>query len=144
MTNGLLIYGEIFAHIFGSPSSYMTLQLLHSELPYIWGKFDFLFLSVHFLPFTFPSTAFHRHIHSLDYYISPMVHFLTSSILSLYDHLLYCCPSFHFPNILSISHFSYVIYVFFLSVIFRFNPFFSVVAFSSLAFSSASVHSLNE
>ncbi len=32
VTNGLLIYGEIFAHflILGSPSSYMTLQLLHS------------------------------------------------------------------------------------------------------------------
>ncbi len=29
--------------ILGSPSSYMTLQLLHSEMPYIWGKFDFLF-----------------------------------------------------------------------------------------------------
>ncbi len=25
----------------------MTLQLLHSEFPYIWGKFDYLFLSVH-------------------------------------------------------------------------------------------------
>ncbi len=24
-------------------SSYLTLQLLHSEFPYIWGKFDFLF-----------------------------------------------------------------------------------------------------
>jgi hypothetical protein len=24
----------------------MTLQLLHSEFPYIWGKFDFLFISV--------------------------------------------------------------------------------------------------
>jgi hypothetical protein len=37
MTNGLLIYGEIcaFPHILGSPSSYMTLQLLHSEYPYI-------------------------------------------------------------------------------------------------------------
>jgi hypothetical protein len=37
MTNGLLIYGEIcaFPHILGSPSSYMTLQLLHSEFPYI-------------------------------------------------------------------------------------------------------------
>jgi hypothetical protein len=38
-TNGRLIYGEIFAHfliyILGSPSSYMTLQLLHSEFPYI-------------------------------------------------------------------------------------------------------------
>jgi hypothetical protein len=36
MTNGLLIYGEIFPHFFlfpqilGSPYSYMTLQLLHS------------------------------------------------------------------------------------------------------------------
>ncbi len=37
MTNGLLIvYGEIFCafpHIIGSSSSYMTLQLLHSEFP---------------------------------------------------------------------------------------------------------------
>ncbi len=32
-----------FPHILGSPSSYMTLQLLHSEFPYIWGKFSFLF-----------------------------------------------------------------------------------------------------
>ncbi len=31
------IWGNIcaFPHILGSPSSYMTLQLLHSELPYI-------------------------------------------------------------------------------------------------------------
>ncbi len=46
MTNGLLIYGEMFLafpHTLGSSSSYMTLQLLHSEFPYIWGKFDFLF-----------------------------------------------------------------------------------------------------
>ena len=41
MTNGLLIDGEIFTHfvlfphILGSPSSYMTLQLLHTEFPYI-------------------------------------------------------------------------------------------------------------
>jgi hypothetical protein len=36
MTYGLLIYGEIFAHflILGSPSSNMTLQLLHSEFKY--------------------------------------------------------------------------------------------------------------
>ncbi len=47
MTNGLLICGEIFAHFLiykeGSPSSCMTLQLLHSEFPYIRGQFDFLF-----------------------------------------------------------------------------------------------------
>ncbi len=47
LTDGLLIYGEIIEHfliyILGSPSWYMTLQLLHSEFPYIWGKFDFLF-----------------------------------------------------------------------------------------------------
>jgi hypothetical protein len=37
MTNGLHIWGNIcaFPHILGSPSSYMTLQLLHSEFPYI-------------------------------------------------------------------------------------------------------------
>ena len=29
-----------------SPSSYITLQLLHSEFPYIWGKNLFSFLSV--------------------------------------------------------------------------------------------------
>ncbi len=32
-----------FPHILGSPSSYMTLQLLHSEFPYMCGIFDFLF-----------------------------------------------------------------------------------------------------
>ncbi len=32
-----------FPHTLGRPSSYMTLQLLHSEFPYIWEKFDFLF-----------------------------------------------------------------------------------------------------
>jgi hypothetical protein len=37
-----------FPHILGSPSSYMTLQLLHSDFPYKLGKFDFLFLSVYF------------------------------------------------------------------------------------------------
>ncbi len=44
MANGL-IWGNIcaFSHILGSPSSYMTLQLLHSEFPHIWGNFDFLF-----------------------------------------------------------------------------------------------------
>jgi hypothetical protein len=39
------IWGNIcaFPHIIGSPSSYMTLQLLHSEFPFILRKFDFLF-----------------------------------------------------------------------------------------------------
>ncbi len=39
------ILGNIcaFPQILGSPSSYMTLQLLYSEFSYIWGKFDFLF-----------------------------------------------------------------------------------------------------
>ena len=31
------IYGEAVSH------TYMTLHLLHSEFPYIWGKFYFLF-----------------------------------------------------------------------------------------------------
>jgi len=41
----LHIWGNIctFPHILGSPSSYMTLQQLHSEFPYIWGKFYFIF-----------------------------------------------------------------------------------------------------
>ncbi len=46
MTNGLLMGIRniwAFPHILGSSSSYMTLQLLHSEFPSIWGKFDFLF-----------------------------------------------------------------------------------------------------
>jgi hypothetical protein len=29
----------------------MTLQLLHSEFPYIWGKFDFLFFATSFVSF---------------------------------------------------------------------------------------------
>ncbi len=32
-----------FPLILGSSSSYMTLQLLHSEFPFIWGKSYFLF-----------------------------------------------------------------------------------------------------
>ncbi len=53
MTNGLLESSSYiciwliicaFPHtISGSPSSYMTLQPLHSEFPYKWGKFFFLF-----------------------------------------------------------------------------------------------------
>ncbi len=49
MINGLVINGEIFfafPHILGGPSSYMTLQLLHSEFPYIWGNFYIYILSV--------------------------------------------------------------------------------------------------
>jgi hypothetical protein len=49
MTNGPLKYREIFAHILihilGSPSSYMTLQLLHSEFPYIEENLIFFFVS---------------------------------------------------------------------------------------------------
>ncbi len=44
MTNGPPhIWGNIcaFPHILGSSSSYMTVQLLYSEFPYIWGNFDF-------------------------------------------------------------------------------------------------------
>ncbi len=39
------VWGNIcaFPHISESPSSYMTLQLLHSEFSYIWGKLYFLF-----------------------------------------------------------------------------------------------------
>ncbi len=46
MTNGILIYGEKFAHfLIGSPSSYMslTLHLIPSGFPYIWENFCFLF-----------------------------------------------------------------------------------------------------
>ncbi len=38
-----------FAHILRSPSSCMTLQLLHSEFPDIWRKFDFLFYQCNLL-----------------------------------------------------------------------------------------------
>ncbi len=46
MTNGpLIIWQNIcsFPHMLGSPSSHMTLQLLHSEFLYILEKFYFLF-----------------------------------------------------------------------------------------------------
>ncbi len=46
MANGLLICGEIFLHFpiyeEGGPSSYMPLQLLHSELPYCAAGFALL------------------------------------------------------------------------------------------------------
>jgi hypothetical protein len=50
LTAGLLLYGEkfnAFPHILGIPSTYMTLQLLHSEFPYIYEEIFFSFLSVH-------------------------------------------------------------------------------------------------
>ncbi len=56
-TNGLLN-----AQILGSLSSYKTLQLLHSEVPYIWGKFDFLFFQCA-LWFSFLS------VHSFTYHV---------------------------------------------------------------------------
>ncbi len=37
----MMKYNCAFPHILGSPSSYRTLQLLHSQFPYIWGKFVF-------------------------------------------------------------------------------------------------------
>ncbi len=46
-TNGLPIYGEIFAQflicVLGSPSLSTTLQPLPSDFPYILGQFCFLF-----------------------------------------------------------------------------------------------------
>jgi hypothetical protein len=49
MINGLLIYvwGNIcaFPRILGSPSSYMTLQLLHSEFPLYDENLIFFFIS---------------------------------------------------------------------------------------------------
>jgi hypothetical protein len=48
MTNGLLIWGNIcaFPHILGNPSSYMILQLLHSEIPYTVYEENFLFFFI--------------------------------------------------------------------------------------------------
>ncbi len=43
-------YAQIFPYIWGGRQSYMTLQLLHSEFPHIWGKFYFLFISVQYSP----------------------------------------------------------------------------------------------
>jgi hypothetical protein len=47
---------------------YMTLQLLHSEFPYIWGKFDFLFyqcinISRITRKFSFYCTHYKRNLH---------------------------------------------------------------------------------
>ncbi len=46
LTASSYIYGLnicAFPHILGSPSSYMTLQQLHSQFPDIWKKISFLF-----------------------------------------------------------------------------------------------------
>ncbi len=42
-----IIYEELrkYFPIYEEAASYMTLQLLHYEFPYVWGKLDF-FLSV--------------------------------------------------------------------------------------------------
>ncbi len=46
-----------FPHILESPSSYMTLQLLHSDFPYIWGKLDFLFYQYGKIPLPYKNLA---------------------------------------------------------------------------------------
>jgi hypothetical protein len=49
-TNDLLMYGKnicALPHILGSPSSYMTLHLIPSEFPYIWGIFFISVISPH-------------------------------------------------------------------------------------------------
>ncbi len=51
-----------FPHILGSPSSYMTLQHLHSKFPYISGKLDFLFISVPPKTFTIHILYIRSHI----------------------------------------------------------------------------------
>jgi hypothetical protein len=46
MTNGLLTYGNhflIYKEAIPQIRVCMTLQLLHSEFPYIWGKSDFFY-----------------------------------------------------------------------------------------------------
>ncbi len=43
-----------FPHILGSPSSYITCQLLRSELPYMWGNFFFISPAPRWL-FIFPN-----------------------------------------------------------------------------------------
>jgi hypothetical protein len=45
MRKCFLIYEEMrkYFPIYEEAVSYIWLQLLHSEFPYIWGKFDFLF-----------------------------------------------------------------------------------------------------
>ncbi len=47
MRKGFLIYEEMRKNVpiyedWGGCQSYMTLQLIHSEFPYIWGKFYFI------------------------------------------------------------------------------------------------------
>jgi hypothetical protein len=56
MTNGLLIYGEIFAHFliyWEALPHHMALQLLHSEFPYTVYEDNliFFFISVESRPF---------------------------------------------------------------------------------------------
>jgi hypothetical protein len=41
-------YLRICSYVLGSPSSYMTVQPIPSEFPYIWGKFRFLFYQFSF------------------------------------------------------------------------------------------------
>jgi hypothetical protein len=42
----------------------MTLQLLHSEFPYIWGKFYFLFYQSRYLPNACPVIRDLQHLQS--------------------------------------------------------------------------------
>jgi hypothetical protein len=73
---------------------YMTLQLLHSEFPYIWRKFDFFFISVlahrqerlAFLAFRRVSSNFCPICISLGHWLE--AHCLTGGQAALW----FCCP----------------------------------------------------
>ncbi len=71
----------------GIPSSYMTFQLLHSEFPYIWGKFYFLFYQC-----ILPS----NHFLSLSYSSHPLILYPLSLLLPTLS-----LPSFFPPSIFS-------------------------------------------
>jgi hypothetical protein len=61
-----------FPYILGSPSSYMTLHLLHSEFPNIWGHPNLIF-------FFFSVTDFHTAWHSAERKIQ-------KALFSIYKH----------------------------------------------------------
>ncbi len=100
-----------FPHILGSSSSYMTLQLLRSEFPYIWGKFNFLFYQCGytFMP-SFIGVLYFSTVHTYCTIILPdsnvqEVPFMIKLRILSFFHLQFVC--LHEPSVWLLYYVAY-------------------------------------
>jgi hypothetical protein len=85
-------YLRISSYISGSPSSYMTLQLLHSEFPYIWGKFNFFFISAWRLSLQYSEVAAANMLYICERFVKSNFFTMEYPYIPSTDHQIHCHP----------------------------------------------------